>query len=125
MPEAARLLLGIGALVMAVGVILGALSAHAAKNAKHADAPALMRTAVLYLFVHGLGIFAAGILARNAPSFWLPTAGLLHLAGIVLFCGGMWFLARTGRSPGPIAPLGGLLFIAGWLALAMFAFATF
>ena len=38
----------------------------------------------------------------------------------MLFCGSLAYLAMTGRSLGPIAPLGGLAFIAGWLALAVF-----
>jgi len=42
--------------------------------------------------------------------------------GVLFFCGSLWYLALTGRSLGPIAPLGGLCFIAGWLALAAYAF---
>jgi len=125
MPEMARLLLGIGALVMAVGVALGAYAAHAAKGAAHPEAMRLLQTAVLYQLVHGLGILIAGAIARNAPSGWLPLAGLLLFLGIVFFCGSLWYLAMTGRSLGPVAPVGGVLFIAGWLAFAMFAFATF
>ena len=122
MPEAARILLGTGALAMAIGVALGAISSHAAKGAAHPDAARLLQTAVLYQLVHGLGILGCGILARPAASMWLLAAGGLHLLGIVLFCGSLWWLAFTARSLGPVAPIGGLAFIAGWLALAAFAF---
>jgi len=122
MTAIARFLLGSGALVMALGVILGALSAHASKGAAHADAQRLMQTAVLYQLVHGLGLLVIGALARNAASMWLVAAGVLLVLGVLFFCGSLWYLALTGRSLGPIAPLGGLCFIAGWLALAAFAF---
>ena len=122
MTAIARFLLGSGALVMALGVILGALSAHASKGAAHADAGRLMQTAVLYQLVHGLGLLVIGTLARNAASVWLVAAGVLLVLGVLFFCGSLWYLALTGRSLGPVAPLGGILFIAGWLALAAFAF---
>jgi len=122
MTAIARFLLGSGALVMALGVILGALSAHAAKGAAHADAQRLMQTAVLYQLVHGLGLLIVGTLARTAASTWLVAAGVLLLLGILCFCGSLWYLAMSNRSLGPVAPLGGMLFIAGWIALALFVF---
>jgi uncharacterized membrane protein YgdD (TMEM256/DUF423 family) len=40
------------------------------------------------------------------------------LAGIVLFCGSLYLLAITGVTwLGAITPLGGLAFIAAWVAL--------
>jgi uncharacterized membrane protein YgdD (TMEM256/DUF423 family) len=123
MPEAARWLLGLGALTMAVGVALGAFSAHAAKGVAHPDAARLLQTAVQYQLVHGLGILLCGVLARNAASPWVLAAGVLLLLGVLLFCGSLWYLAMRNQSLGPIAPLGGLAFIAGWLALAVYAFA--
>ncbi len=123
MTPIARFLLGSGALVMALGVVLGALSAHAVKNAAHADAARLMQTAVLYQLVHGLGLLVIGAMARNAASLWLAGSGVLLLVGVALFCGSLWYLAMTGRSLGPIAPVGGMAFIAGWLALAFWVLA--
>jgi uncharacterized membrane protein YgdD (TMEM256/DUF423 family) len=46
-------------------------------------------------------------------------AGMLFLAGIVVFSGSLYLLALTGvRALGAITPLGGLAFLAGWLCLA-------
>ena len=122
MPDAARLMLGGGALVMALGVVLGAISAHASKGAAHPEAARLMQTAVQYQLVHGLGIVLCGVLARNAASTWVMAAGLLLLVGVLFFCGSLWWLALRNQSLGAVAPLGGIAFIAGWLALAIFAF---
>ena len=118
MTPIARMLLASGALVMALGVILGALSSHWARGAAHADAPRLLQTAVQYQLIHGLGLLIIGTLARQAASMWLLAAGVLLLLGILFFCGSLWYLAMTNRSMGPVAPLGGILFIVGWLALA-------
>ena len=116
-----RFFLACGALVMASGVALGAYAAHAAKGAAHPEAARFLQTAVQYQLVHGLGILAVGALARWAASAWLAAAGGLLLAGVALFCGSLWVLALTSHSLGPVAPLGGLAFIAGWLALAVHA----
>ena len=123
MTAIARLLLGSGALVMALGVILGAISSHAIKGAPHPDAPRLLQIAVQYQLIHGLGLLIIGTLARNAASTWLVASGALLLLGVVFFCGSLWYLAMTNRSLGPVAPLGGILMIAGWLALAFFVIA--
>jgi uncharacterized membrane protein YgdD (TMEM256/DUF423 family) len=117
----ARFLLASGAIALAIAVAGGAYAAHAVKDAAHADARQLLQTATLYMFVHGLGILVAGVLARAAASEWLLAAGVLHLAGIVLFCGSLWVLALAGRSLG-VAPIGGVAFILGWLCLAAYAF---
>jgi uncharacterized membrane protein YgdD (TMEM256/DUF423 family) len=117
----ARVFLVAGALAMALGVGLGAYAAHAAKGAAHPEAVRLLQTAVLYQLVHGLGVIAVALVARSGASAWLAAAGALLLVGIVLFCGSLWILAMTGRSLGPIAPSGGLAFIAGWLCLAIAA----
>jgi uncharacterized membrane protein YgdD (TMEM256/DUF423 family) len=118
----ARLFMGGGALLLALAVALGAYSAHATKGAAHPEAARLLQTAVLYHFVHAMGILIAGVLARVGASPWLAAAGLLHFAGIVLFCGSLWVLALTARSMGVAAPLGGMCFIVGWLAMAVHAF---
>ena len=104
---------------MALGVALGAYSAHAARDAAHPEAARLLQTAVQYQLIHGIGILVVGLLARREASRWLAAAGGLLLAGVVLFCGSLWFLALTTRSLGPVAPLGGIAFIAGWIALGL------
>jgi uncharacterized membrane protein YgdD (TMEM256/DUF423 family) len=118
---AARFLLACGAVVMALAVIGGAMSSHGLKGAPHPDAARLLQTAVLYALVHGLGLLILGALARTAASALLVASGGLFLAGILLFCGSLVYLALTGNPAGPVAPLGGLAFIAGWLALGLFA----
>jgi uncharacterized membrane protein YgdD (TMEM256/DUF423 family) len=117
----ARWLLFSGAIVMALAVALGAVSSHAAKGAVHPEAARLLQTAVLYQMIHGIGIVIAGTLARSGPRRLLAAAGILHLLGVAAFCGSLYVLAFSGVSLGVAAPLGGVAFIAGWLALAAYA----
>ena len=121
MSAAGRFLLASGAIVMALAVIGGAMSAHGLKSAAHPEAARLLQTAVLYALVHGLGLLILGVLARPAASPWLVASGALFITGILLFSGSLSWLAMTGQSLGPAAPLGGIAFIAGWIALAIFA----
>jgi uncharacterized membrane protein YgdD (TMEM256/DUF423 family) len=121
----ARFFLVAGALALAIAVGMGAISAHAAKEAAHPDAARLMQTAVLYQFVHGLGLVGVGILARTGASRWLTASGIFLVAGIVCFCGSIFVLALAGVSLGPLAPLGGIAFIFGWLNLAVYALVDF
>jgi uncharacterized membrane protein YgdD (TMEM256/DUF423 family) len=52
----------------------------------------------------------------------LVLAGWLFFGGILLFSGSLYALALTGtRILGAITPVGGLLFLAGWACLALFA----
>ena len=117
----AKAFLVVGALVMALGVAAGAFSAHAAKGAVHPEAARLLQAAVLYHLVNGLGIVAVALVARGGTSAWLTASGVLLAVGIVLFCGALWVLAMSGRLLGPVAPAGGMAFIAGWICLAIHA----
>ena len=121
MSRAARLFLVAGALVLAAGVALGAISSHAAGRAAHPEAARLLQVAVLYQLVHGLALVLAGVLARFATTRWLAVAGASFLLGILFFCGSLYWLAYTGSSAGIVAPLGGSSFIAGWVLLAVHA----
>src|SRR5437867_13285324 len=54
----------------------------------------------------------------------LVIAGWIFVAGIVLFSGSLYTLALTGVGTlGAITPIGGMLFLIGWLCLAVFALA--
>ena len=101
----------IGALLMALGVMLGAFGAHALKD--HLDAYSLdvYQKAVFYHFIHALGILIVSMLPQPASA--RNTVCALLLAGIILFSGRLYLLAITGtRALGAVTPFGGLAFIA-------------
>jgi uncharacterized membrane protein YgdD (TMEM256/DUF423 family) len=111
-----------GATLLGLAVAIGAFGAHALRDRLDAYAVGVYERAVFYHFVHALGLLALGIAVRagalSAAAAALP--GWLLLAGIVVFCGSLYALALSGiRKLGAITPLGGLAFIAGWIALAL------
>lgn len=107
-----RIAAGLG--FLAVG--LGAFGAHALKGALQTnDTTEVWKTAVLYHFVHALALLVLAVL----PGASRAAAGLF-LAGIVLFSGSLYLLALTNiKWLGAVTPLGGLCFLAGWLALIL------
>ena len=107
----------IGAIAMAVGVILGAFGAHGLKNKLTPDMLAVYQTGVEYHLYHALGLILVGVLINQFPQVsGLHTGGWLLLAGILIFSGSLYVLAISGvRWLGAITPIGGTAFIAGWL----------
>ena len=84
---------------------------------------AVWSTGVQYHLWHALGMILVGLAAAVIPDGpWLRAAGLLLLAGIVLFSGSLYALALGApKWLGPVTPLGGAAFLLGWLALAVAA----
>lgn len=109
-----------GALLLALGVILGAFGAHGLKTRLGPELLAVWQTGVLYHLIHGLGVLMLGALVAARPDLsGLRPAAVLLALGVLLFSGSLYTLALGGpRWLGPITPLGGTLFIAGWLTLA-------
>ncbi|HKJ70317.1 MAG TPA: DUF423 domain-containing protein [Gammaproteobacteria bacterium] len=116
----ARFFLGLGALLAALGVILGAFGAHGLKDRLTPDMLEVFETGVRYHLVHALGLVAVGLAAfQLGGSAWLRGAGWVMLAGLVIFPGTLYALALGGpRWLGAITPLGGTAFIVAWVLLA-------
>jgi len=107
-----------GAILMALGVMLGAFGAHTLKDRLDAYSLEVYQKAVFYHFIHALGILIVARTNTLTQSATTTVCALL-LAGIVLFSGSLYLLAVTGtRALGAITPFGGLAFIAAWLLLA-------
>jgi len=107
----------IAALVVFIGVALGAFGAHGL-HAKlvatgHIDT---WKTAAIYQLIHGVAMLAMALHSAAKPrvAFWS------WLIGIILFSGSLYALSLTGFSKlGAITPLGGLAFLIGWASLVI------
>jgi uncharacterized membrane protein YgdD (TMEM256/DUF423 family) len=111
----------IGAILLALAVIVGAFGAHALSGRLDAFTKGVYETGVMYHFFHALGLLVVSFLPRIGAlsarrAVWI--CGLL-LTGVVLFSGSLYVLAISGvRMLGVVTPFGGLCFIAAWILLA-------
>ena len=120
------LLLALGAVSGAISVMLGAFGAHALKARLSADALSAFQTAVQYQMMHSLALIAVGLwLVRHPEDMLSRYAALAFCFGILFFSGSLYGLTLGGpRWLGPVTPIGGTLFIAGWLLFAVAAIKT-
>jgi len=109
-----------GALSALLAVAAGAFGAHALRARLTPDLLAVFETAARYQMYHALALFAVAWAATRWPVGSVRAAGWLFIAGTVVFSGSLYVLSLTGqRWLGAITPLGGALFLAGWVALAI------
>jgi uncharacterized membrane protein YgdD (TMEM256/DUF423 family) len=112
--------LSVSCILLALGVSLGAFGAHALEAVLTEQQLETWSTAVQYHFYHALGALIISVVYAWKPSNWLFRAWGLLVLGILLFSGSLYLLCTTGwRWLGPITPIGGVAFIAGWV-LAFF-----
>jgi uncharacterized membrane protein YgdD (TMEM256/DUF423 family) len=118
-----RTFLLVGAFAGFVAVGLGAFGAHWLRSRLSPEMLAVFETGVRYHMYHALAVLlTAAAIGRLGDARLLGIAGWSFTAGIILFSGSLYVLALTGVSTfGAITPLGGLAFLVGWAALALFA----
>jgi uncharacterized membrane protein YgdD (TMEM256/DUF423 family) len=104
-----------------LSVAIGAFAAHALKPTLDAHGrSATFELAVRYQFYHTLAMLFAGLWLRSHPSALLGWAPVLWLGGVVLFSGSLYMLSITNnKTYAMVTPVGGLLFLAGWLCLVI------
>lgn len=111
----------IGAAVLATAIIFGAFGAHALRDKISESSLEVFKTGVLYQFIHGFAILFMAVISMHLPEHKLRSPVIFFVIGILCFSGSLYFLSTqtiTGlplKFLGPITPIGGLLFILGWL----------
>lgn len=114
-----RLFVILGAASAFIGVAAGAFGAHALKARLALDQLAIFEVGVRYQLVHALALLAVAWACTRWPGLLANASGWSFAAGTVLFSGSLYLLALTGvRAFGAMTPVGGVLFLAGWLLLA-------
>ena len=105
-----------------LAVAAGAFGAHALRSRLGPELLAVWETAARYQMYHALALLGVAMAAGRWPGGGWTTAGWLFTAGILVFSGSLYLLAFSGvRWLGAITPLGGVCFLAGWIALALAA----
>ncbi len=106
----------VGAIFMLLAVGLGAFGAHALKTRLSTEMLTVFETGVRYHVYHALGLFAVAWIADKHPGHLAQLSGWALTLGILIFSGSLYLLSMTGtRWLGAITPIGGLLFLVGWV----------
>jgi len=113
--------LAVAAVLGVLSVAAGAFGAHGLRGSVTPERLAAWHTAAHYGLVHSAVLLALALYASaTGRAIALPAA--LFAAGIVLFSGSIFGLVLWEvRALGPITPLGGLCFLAGWISLLWLA----
>lgn len=106
----------------ASAVMIGAFGAHGLENKIPVESLQNYKTAVYYQFTHVIVGLISLILYQQNNIKWFRYASLMFILGILLFSGSLYLLTTRSITGigitgllGPMTPIGGLLFILGWI----------
>lgn len=118
-----RWVLVAGALAALTGVMAGAFGAHGLRQIVSARGLEVFQTGITYQIYHALALLAVAILQGfGLARRWLAATAVLFIVGILLFSGSLYGLVLLDLTAlGPVTPLGGLCFMAGWVTLIIAA----
>ncbi|MFD2286827.1 DUF423 domain-containing protein [Pedobacter petrophilus] len=111
-----------------VAVLLGAFGAHALKALVDGPSLEIWQKGVDYQFYHVFALLYLSTFARYRNKL-INIAYFCFTFGIILFSGSLYLLATRSilhlnfvNLIGPLTPIGGLLFVLGWIMLFFAAF---
>ena len=114
----------LGAISAGLSVAFGAFGAHALKVRLAPEALVTFEIGVRYQMYHAIGLIALGLVAIKIDNVAIKVSGVTMFAGMLIFSGSLYGVSLLDqRWLGMIAPIGGLLLIIGWFALAWAALA--
>jgi len=106
----------VGIIFCMLSVIIGAFGAHSLKDII-SDKKDIFQTGVQYQIFHGFALIITGIL-HKILNINLNMAGYFFISGIIIFSGTLFLISIYKYSfLGAITPIGGVLFIIGWIFL--------
>ncbi len=121
-----KIYLKTAAFLGALSVMLGAFAAHGLKNIADEQTITIFNKGVQYQFYHVFALALAAVLFKTYPNKLIRATGVLFLLGIGLFSGSLYiYTFKTIYAVAGLnwivflTPIGGLLFIAGWVCLAL------
>lgn len=122
MDKISKKILLIAAILAAVTIGIGAFGAHGLKQLVDANALASFETGVQYQMYHVFGLLIIGV-ATGVSDSTKKWVSRLFFFGLLFFSGSIYMLALREVHGwevgflGPVTPIGGLLFMLGWLRL--------
>jgi len=115
-----RHIVAVGAVLAGVAVAIGAFGAHMLRPMLSERMMEVFETGVRYHMFHALALLFCGWAYIQFESRIFQQAAWAFLSGILFFSGSLYLLAISGtRWLGAVTPIGGLLFMAGWVCLTI------
>lgn len=112
--------LALGSALLALAVLIGAFGAHGLKNLVEAEKLVTFETGVRYHFYHAFGILFLGVIQQLFQNVRLNLSLYSFFVGILLFSFNCYLYVITGiKTFAMIVPIGGLLFVLGWIVLSI------
>lgn len=110
---------------MLAAVVLGAFGAHGLRKVLDVNELGQWNTGVSYQVYHAIGLLLIATFRPHLSEVTSSWVRRLFISGILLFSGSLYLLSTrditgldaVGVWVGPITPIGGLCFIAGWALL--------
>jgi len=112
--------LSIAGFVLALAVLIGAFGAHGLKAIVTPENLMTFETGVRYHFYHGFALVMVALTQQLFPGIKLNASFYAFFVGILLFSFNCYFYVLSGMKIfAMLVPLGGLLFMIGWIILGM------
>ena len=110
-----------GAIFGFLGVITGAMGAHALESLLTADQLDSYETAVCFQMYHAMILLFLGVMVERHKSKWIEYAILSIVLGTIFFSGSIYLLVLTSVPVGLVTPIGGLMLMLGWGFISLWA----
>lgn len=110
-------------ILAALSIAIGAFGAHGLKNLVSPESLSIYVTGSHYHMYHALTLLVVGCMPKISNKtrnivFWFFLLGIIFFSGSLYILSLKEVLSFNVSFLGPITPLGGLLFMLGWLRLA-------
>lgn len=108
-----------GSVFAGLSVVMGAFGAHGLRDRLTPEMLQVYEIGARYQMYHALAMLAVGLVQVKIDHPMLTVAGWCFVIGTVIFSGTLYALSITGvRMLGMITPIGGVIMIVGWAAMA-------
>ena len=121
-----------GCIFAALAVLLGAFAAHTLPSHLGPGQINSFKTGVEYQFIHSIALCILAWVSKGTNSRLLKISGWCFILGILCFSWSIYLLVlkdvlgiASWTWLGPITPIGGLLFVAGWILFGNGGFRKF
>ncbi len=116
-----RIWIALGSLAGLSGVAMAAYAAHGLPGRLDPASLDMVRSGVQMQLWHALALVLCGVWAAGRGGALADWAGAAFVLGILGFCGAVYALGLGGVRVASLAPVGGVLLMAGWALLGVSA----